>query len=203
MGFKAPYLPYDQIRDRAKAFLREYHPDRSIPVPIDLIVERDFGMDIITIPGIQENYDTVAFISRDFTTIYVDEYVFRSRENRYRFSIAHELGHRLLHAESLKELEFHDTASWKQVQASIPEQEYGYLEFHANSFAGLVLVPGVELREAFLDAVGKARGAGVDLAHAGTGARESVESYIGRQFVVSQETVHRRMEFDRLWDELA
>ena len=96
MAFKAPYLPYDTLRPRADAFLRQYHPDRTLPVPIELIVERDFGIEIVPMPGLQYGFDTVAFISRDLTEIRVDEDVFKSRPNRYRFSLAHELAHRLL-----------------------------------------------------------------------------------------------------------
>ena len=67
MAFKAPYLPYDTLRPRADAFLQQYHPDRTLPVPIELIVERDFGIEIVPMPGLQYAFDTVAFISRDLT----------------------------------------------------------------------------------------------------------------------------------------
>lgn len=202
MAFKAPYLPYDRIREEAEAFFTRYHPNRTIPVPIDLIVERDFGMDIITLPGLQENFDTVAFISRDLTAIYVDEHVFQSRENRYRFSIAHELGHRILHSETFGQLDFRDIESWKQVATNIPEREYGLLEFHASSFAGLVLVPELELRNTFLAAANRAKEAGFNLTDAGTGVRDTIEGYVARGFVVSQAVVHRRVEFDGLWNEV-
>ena len=35
MEIKAPYLPYDAIRDKAKAFLSEYNHEQAMPVPIE------------------------------------------------------------------------------------------------------------------------------------------------------------------------
>jgi len=40
---------------------------------------------------------------------------------------------------------------------SIPERDYGYIEFHASSFAGLVLVPVPDLRKRFLECIDRAR----------------------------------------------
>lgn len=203
MASKAPYLPYDRLRDEAEAFLAKHHPDRTIPVPIDTIVERDFGMDIVPVPGLQDHFDTVAFLTRDLTEIRVDDYVFRSRENRYRFSIAHELAHRLLHADLFQQLSFDDIKSWKDIVTNkIPEDQYGYLEFHANAFAGLVLMPQSELERVFFQIVEKARKAGVDLADVGAGARDAMEEYVAREFVVSPAVAHRRIESDELWKKL-
>lgn len=142
MELSAPFLQYDALGRKAEAFLQQYHPDRTLPVPIEVIVERDFGMDIVPMPGLQEAFDTVAFITRDLTEIRVDQYVLQWRPNRYRFSLAHELGHRILHADVFRELDFRNIESWKEVVMSIPEREYGFLEFHANSFAGLVCASG-------------------------------------------------------------
>lgn len=202
MVFEAPDLRYGRLRDQAETFLRQYHANRSIPVPIDTIVERDFQIDIVPIPGLQEAFDTVAFITRDLTEIRVDEYVFRSRLNRYRFSIAHELGHRILHADLFRQLSFDDIEGWKDVVTNaIPEDQYGYVEFHANAFAGLVLVPEAELKQVFSQIVERAEAAGLDLADAGAGARDTIEEYVAREFIVSPAVAHRRIEYDKLWAE--
>jgi Zn-dependent peptidase ImmA (M78 family) len=81
----------------------------------------------------------------------------------------------------------------------IPADQYGYLEYHANSFAGLVLVPKQELRDAFFDYVEKGQGVGVDFDELGNGAREAAEEHIAGIFDVSAEVVHRRIEYDKLW----
>lgn len=150
-------------------------------------------------PGLS-NFDTVAYLSPDLTEIRVDEYVYTNRPTRYRFSLAHEIGHRELHADLFGEFKFSDIASWKRFMTdTIPLEQYRYMEFHANSFAGLILVPAAELREKFFDFVERAQKNGIDFDEPGTGAREFVEEQIAGIFEVSAEVIHKRIEFDKLW----
>jgi hypothetical protein len=81
----------------------------------------------------------------------------------------------------------------------IPLEQYRYLEWHANCFAGLVLVPAAELRQAFFDCVEQGQARGVDFDEPATGARELAEEHIGGIFEVSADVIHKRVEFDRLW----
>src|SRR2546430_809327 len=125
MAYKAPYLPYDDLRRKAQAFLEKHNPHGTIPVAIEAIVEFDFGIDIVPTPGLQEAFEIVGYISKDLRSIYVDQYVFEHREKRYRFSLAHELAHRILHADLFEQLSFSSVAEWKSVmQTAIPEREY-------------------------------------------------------------------------------
>lgn len=47
---KAPFFPYDEIRNHADHFLKQYHPSMEIPIPIEEIVEFQMGLNIVTIP---------------------------------------------------------------------------------------------------------------------------------------------------------
>lgn len=108
------------------------------------------------------------------------------RPNRYRFSLAHELAHRVLHKDIFSEVEFTDIAGWKAAMTdSIPEKAYGYLEWHANSFAGLVLVPPAQLQDGFFNAVKEAKDCGVDCNSFSDTTRGIMEDYIARDFEVS------------------
>jgi hypothetical protein len=199
LAFKAPFLRYDDLRKCAEDFLAKYNPKRTIPVPIEEIIEFQFGMDIVPMPGLG-HFDIVAYLSQDMQEIRVDDFVQRERPNRYRLSLAHELAHKLLHAEVFREFRFTDIESWKSlISDAIPEDQYGYLEFQANSFAGLVLAPAPELRNAFFDYVEPAQEGGVDFDEIGNGAREAAETHIARIFQVSATVIHRRIEYDGLW----
>ena len=144
MVFKAPFFRYEDFRLRAEDFLSKYHPSRKIPVPIEEIVDLRLNIDIVPMPGLS-NFDTVAYISSDLTEIRVDEFIYNNRPNRYRFSLAHEIGHRELHADFYRQFKFTDVASWKRFMTDIiPKDQYRHLEHHANSFAGLILVPATE-----------------------------------------------------------
>ncbi len=202
MAFKAPFLRYDDLRKHAEAFLQMYHPTRTIPVPIEYIVDLCLEMDVVPVPGLQANYDTVSYLTRDLKEIRVDEYVYQKRPSRYRFSLAHEVGHRVLHADVYRQLRFSTIAEWKRViTTEIPEDQYTFLEFHAYSFAGLVLVPRDSLKMAFFDYVEVAQAHGIDFDQPETGVREEAEAHIAKLFEVSPDVVHRRIEFDKLWHE--
>lgn len=199
MAFMAPFFRYEDLRRYAEAFLSEHHPSQQIPVPIEHIIEFRFGIDIVPVPGLV-NFDTVAYISHDLTEIRVDEFVYYHRPNRYRFSLAHEVGHRVLHADVYRQIAFSDVASWKRVMTNvISVEQHRYLEWHANSFAGLVLVPATELRKAFFDCVEKGQAHEIDFDEPGTGARELAEGHLAGIFEVSAEVIHKRIEFDGLW----
>ena len=200
MGFRAPYLRYDDLRQHAEAFLAKYHPTRSIPVPIEFIVEASLGIDIVPVPGLQDVIESVAHLTRDMKEILVDERVYLKVPNRYRFSLAHEIGHLILHSEIIKQLKFDNIKEWKNIIANeIPEDQYSFLEFHAYAFAGLILVPSDKLKEVFFDYVEKAQQHEINFDELGTGARETAEYHIAKFFEVSSDVIHKRIEYDSLW----
>lgn len=144
-GLKAPFLNYAKLREIAKTVLDTYHPSRTLPVPIEEIIEFKFGLDIIPIPGLQKIIEVDAFLSQDLKSISVDEAVYDGRQRRYRFSLAHELGHLVLHKEIYKELSSNSVVDWKKNIQQLPDKEYSLLEWQAQNFAGLLLVPPEEL----------------------------------------------------------
>ena len=201
MTYKAAFLSKEVLREKAAEFLDKYNPNREIPVLIEKIVEFDFGLDIVPVPGLQYSFDVVAYSTKNQREIRVDKYIYESREARYRFSLAHELGHVVLHPGLFEHLDFHDISSWKEaITDSVSEEQYGYVEYHANCFAGLVLVPPTELENVFLQCRQKSKKRGLDLDGDDDGVRDIIEGYIAREFLVSAAVVHRRMEFDGLWE---
>jgi len=142
MEIEVRKLSYDILRQEANRFLQQYHPSGETPVPIEQIVEFQFEIDIVPEPGLHQHFDIDSYITADLQEIRTDEFVYQSRPGRYRFSLAHELGHRVLHQYVFSALTFNRIADWKQVIANaFTEKEYGYLEWQASSFAGLILVP--------------------------------------------------------------
>ena len=100
-------------------------------------------------------------------------------------------------------IHFDDIQSWKAVvEESIPEREYSFIEFHANFFASLALVPPLELSEQFIQCIELTKQHGLDASDEATGAKEIIESHIARHFEVSRDVVHRRIEADNLWGEV-
>lgn len=155
-GFQARWITKEEINSVATRFLKEYHPSNSIPIPIEQIIEFNLGMDVIPVPGLKDSLnraglDIDGFISSDFSSITIDEYIQQKRSNRYRFTLAHELGHMMLHAYLYDQyrFKFNTSAEWISNVKKIPSRDRDVVEWQANEFAGLVLVPRALLRDEF------------------------------------------------------
>ena len=143
-------LTREQLCEKGQKFNEKYNPQNEIPVPLELIIEKDLGINIQPIEQLKINLENdAAFISKDFSTIYVDWYIFFNVETRYRFSLAHEIGHYWLHKRVFQDLDFKDIKSWIKTYNSIDDEDYSWLEYQANQFAGCLLIPGRELDPLF------------------------------------------------------
>jgi len=79
-NIEIPFFSYEEIRNRADNFLRQYHPSREIPVPIEEIIEFQMNIDIFPIQGLHTILDIDGFTISDLSTIYVDDFVYKSRQ---------------------------------------------------------------------------------------------------------------------------
>jgi hypothetical protein len=198
--FRPAILSYDDLRRRAEEFLEEFHGERTLPVPIEEIVEFDFELEIIPLEGILDDLEVDAFLTSDLKRLYVDAFVMKHRYRRFRFSLAHELAHYELHRPLYEEARIASVRDWQLLQDSISEEDYAWFEFQANSFAGLVLVPGEELRGQFEAATRAARQAGLSEATLSSEAGKAhIARWLAGQFEASEQVIEKRMEKDGLW----
>ncbi|HVT88610.1 MAG TPA: ImmA/IrrE family metallo-endopeptidase [Tepidisphaeraceae bacterium] len=109
-----PPLTYQQIADAAAKCLGDTHKDGTIPVPIEDIIDVGFGIDLVPTSNLETRFSAVAFITHDLREIRVDDFVFRKQPYRLRFSLAHELGHLILHPNVYKQMAFTTPNQWKQ-----------------------------------------------------------------------------------------
>jgi len=135
----APILSYDDINKGAEDFLQEHKRNDILPVDIEAIAEFDLGLNIFPFPNLQQTFDVDGFISCDLNVIYVDEFSYYQRPARYRFTIAHEIGHYVLHSDLIASFHPQSVADWSKFVLSIDEETYGWLEWQAYSFAAAVL----------------------------------------------------------------
>lgn len=129
----------------------------KLPVPIEQIIESDFNLAIIPIPGLQKDFDIDGFLAANMKEISIDEYAYMRKPRRARFTIAHELSHLLLHESIYQANIFNTIEQYKNFTTGIGEDDYRWLEWQARCLAGLLLVPKKQLTEHFSIAVGKAR----------------------------------------------
>lgn len=195
---KAPIYGYEDLRRRADAFLAQYHPAGTIPVPIEEIIEFEIGCDIVPTPGLHQLLEVDGFITSDLREIWVDQFVYDSRPGRYRFTLAHEIGHSILHADIFQHQSFQSIAEWKAFVNSIPDKEHSWLEYQAYAFAGLVLAPAAALESRARECVDRVKGEGIDLRDNWDFAWSRIAAFLAKQFEVSSQVIEKRLQKDDL-----
>ena len=199
-AFRAPYLPYDKIRLIAENFLGKFHPEGTIPVTIENIIEFKLNIDIVPLPGLQIRIDIEGFISSDLKRIYVDQNVMEKYPHRYRFTLAHEIGHSLLHKKLYQKATFDNVSDWKHFISCIDPREYSFFELHAYDFAGLILVPTLELRKRFSNAIDLYQSEGFDPRELDENemAIAYISTWLAKKFNVSSHVIKKRLKREGL-----
>lgn len=194
-----PFLSYDDLRQRARDFLHTYHPSGAIPVPIEEIIELEYEIDIIPVPGLHNAFEVDGFISSNLKALTVDAFVYNHRPGRYRFTLAHELAHVVLHRRVYLAQRFRTVEDWKRFQREMDEEDRRWMEWQAYAFAGLVIVPPDPLRDQYGKAVRSARKVGLSIQKVGEVARPYIAEWLAKRFVVSPQVIEKRVDKDRLW----
>lgn len=149
MNSSVPYLSYDDIKVKAEEFLKKYHPSRNLPIPIDDIIEFGLKLDIVPCPELFKIHARSGFLTLDRSAIWVDQFQLEYRYKIFRFTLAHEVGHYVLHEDFYNQHSVSATSSsveeYIKWQNSIPESVIGLHCTQANKFAGILLVPTPEL----------------------------------------------------------
>lgn len=140
--FQTPFISDKEIKEMAD-LSRKKHWGDIIPVNIEIIIEKQLSIEIIPIPGLKQQCNTDAFISADWQSVSVDNerYMDESYYNRLRFSIAHEIGHFVLHNKVYNSLKIEDMEDLRNFLHNVDGKHYGYLETQANKFANFFLIP--------------------------------------------------------------
>ncbi|HXG60638.1 MAG TPA: ImmA/IrrE family metallo-endopeptidase [Planctomycetota bacterium] len=193
-----PVLSYNAIAREANNFLRQHHPSGSIPIPIEEIIDLKLKLDIFPMPGLLKSIDIDGFTTSDLKCICVDEFVYSSRPTRYRFTLAHELGHIILHQKIFELAKFRTVAEWKRFYKNIPEEDRGWLEYQAYAFGGLVLVPSAALGPEFEKCVATVKRKGGALLKDAEVTQYFVEDCLADVFQVSREVISKRLVKDGL-----
>lgn len=148
-------LSYKRIGEIANQFLSNYHPSLSLPIPIEEIAEQKLNLKIREQMNLKKNYDVDGFLLSDLTTIFIDLDLYMKFENRTRFTIAHEIGHLILHGELFKKLNINSVDKLNELAFKITDEDYRWLEYQAYSFASHALVPKQRLFNEIKKRIGK------------------------------------------------
>lgn len=135
---RVPFIKAEDIEQKAIETLRK-HWRGGIPVDVDAIIEFGFEIDIRPVPGMRNPVFGAGFTLRDWSAICYDD---SQPPLRVRFTLAHELGHVVLHRSLIDALPpTHTRDAWIDLYLELPPDAIGYLETQANMFAANLLVP--------------------------------------------------------------
>jgi Zn-dependent peptidase ImmA (M78 family) len=145
---KIPYIKNLGIEKQAQNFRRKYYQG-ELPIDIEKIIDVSLEIDIIPLPNLEKMCNTDALITSDWQSLYIDKDLFEDerRQNRLRFSLAHEIGHFVLHKDLYNTFEINSFEDFYSFIDLMPGEQYGYLETQANKFAGYLLVPRETLKD--------------------------------------------------------
>lgn len=141
------YISPDEIEQAAQTFLKRYHPDNTLPIPIEEIIEFDLEIDIIPTKDMMDATGVDAVTSHDLKQINIDRAQLESRPNRARFTLAHEVGHIVLHREFIESQNFQNEKSWRKFVLNDLHRDP--MEVQANMFAAFVLIPSGHLNREY------------------------------------------------------
>lgn len=157
---------YDDLRRFASEFLAKYHPGGHLPIPIEEIADFGLQLNIAPIPGLLDNFHVDGYLARGRDTIFVDQFVSEERENRFRFTLAYEIGRYLLQEKIIGSCEIDSLESYLKWHEDLPDETREMAKWESYDFAGLVLVPtqhlNRELRQARDECFARFRAAGYD-----------------------------------------
>lgn len=198
------YRSDENIREAALEILRKYHPNDTIPIPIESIIEFDLELDIIPVPNLHKNHGIDGALSQDFSQIYVDDYAFENWPNRHRFTLAHEVGHYVLHKSDLENGEINTVEDWLDYAKEIAGIG-NWFETQAHTFAGYILIPPHHLESQFnrfLPEIEKmiqaAKNSGIERARYLDGAVYAMAAKLSEVFYVSESAAKVRILRQRL-----
>lgn len=199
---RADRLSYDRLRSLSEDFLRAQHPSGKVPVPIEDIVEFKLRLDIVPVSGLRDalrvdGHGVDGYLSGDRTAIHVDEYVYEKVPNRYRFTLAHEVGHWVLHDHVYRNRQYKNVAEWKAFVNAIDDETHRWLEWQAYAFGGLVLVPTGELRSRFDGALAKLEQCGINPSDCPQYAFDQMVDSLADEFEVSSDVILRRLKYEK------
>ena len=137
------WLTNRQIREQAEQILKTHHSIRSLPIPVDTIVDAKLGFDIVPLPELEKHFNWDAFLAIGSNEIYMDAFIYENSnyETRFRFTLAHELGHAVIHREVFEAVNICSLDDYKDFDTSLKQWQKHRMDSEANEFAAYLLVP--------------------------------------------------------------
>jgi hypothetical protein len=202
-GIKAPFFKKSEIQGEVDAFCAKYKIDQQqVPLDVELIVEADLRLELRPESNLFKKTEMDALLTSNRKTIMVDldRFTRKNLQNRLRFTIAHEIGHYVLHEATYKDVIFGSVDDWLDFFEDFPQIEYRKLEWHCDEFAGRLLIHRDLLRKKFEETRAKLKGTEWEKVDPlPVYVVEAMATEIAKFFGVSEQPVIIRLESEGIW----
>lgn len=180
-------------------------PPEKVPVPIIDIVEFDLQISVNPTARLMAECDLEAFLETSLKVIHIDQDIYMDRryENRLRFTLAHEVGHLVLHKKEIMNAPFKTEKEWIRFRTDIREEDNLWFERQAHEFAGRLLVPkprSVAELEKNRDKINQYRE--LTSHDDDDPLKDAISKVICGVFGVSSQVIYRRINSEKVWEEL-
>ncbi|MDD5421974.1 MAG: ImmA/IrrE family metallo-endopeptidase [Candidatus Omnitrophica bacterium] len=189
------FYPIAALEEIATVFLSKFNTSVTpLPIEIDLISEKSLGINIIDFSMLKEKYGLEGFLALGKKTIYIDGYLMDNDNfyNRYRFTVAEEVAHSILHGNLFKNIK--DIEEYFDAFDKLKHFQVARMDQDAKYLASAILMPTEPFTELATEYIAELDGEGKVLRY---GAVEK----LSKKFEVSFETASIRFEqlkLDRL-----
>lgn len=187
-----PFIPDNVIATKANAFREKYRPRQSSPFDVLGTAEFDLKIQIIPVPGLESPCNTNAYITADWNYIYIDKKQYEDErwDKRTNFSVAHEIGHLVLHKSLYESLKIKELEDFYRFHEQFSNAAYSRIETQANMFAAKLLVPAEELRAEVQKMIKAAK--------AGKIASTEIKGLLCNKFQVSDDVIFWRLVTEKI-----
>jgi len=202
---KVRYRTNEEIWEAADGF-REGEPligYTDLPIDTVAISEIVLRLDPIPFPDLFLKYHIDAALTLDMSGIYIDESAYRAierparwRENRLRFSIAHEIGHYVLHGEEIERgcfASLEEYIQWMGKRSNPSSPEY-----QADEFAGRFLIPRDSLLRYYDRSLEEAAKRNPEW-KSDPRLRQALARKLAPKFGVNYQVIETRFDRERIW----
>jgi Zn-dependent peptidase ImmA (M78 family) len=191
LSFKYNRFTKRELEAVATAFLREKIKCSGCKILIEEMLEA-YGYDIIPIQGLVKYAE--AYVPKKAGILFVDEDQQLSHPLRYRFTIAEELAHCLIHHKIFSGKSFSEI---RDIYNTVTDQDYQDLERNAKYLAAALLMP----RGTFIERFQFHKGRVESKIKNPIEAMSSVATSLKSEFEVSKESIGVRCKHLGLIDE--
>jgi hypothetical protein len=188
----------DEIKALATEFLKNYHPLKSIPIPITDIIEKRLKIEITPVENLFErtSIETSLLINRK--KIIVDKDILFRRKPLARCILADEIGKLILFEDLYKSFSGKTIRTWRNHEQSFSKLQHMSIKYHSQCFGCLILIPENKLKTSIKSFIAQFEDDLIKSEKLKLIVREAANDELAHVFGVTKDIFAFRLQIDKI-----